>query len=75
LSRRGRSLPANAGGFDTHRDSITTRCVVQVGGPFQLRDLPPPPTEEEAKDVNDEEEAEAAVMRCVVSGVSYSCLP
>jgi hypothetical protein len=48
---------------------------VQVGGPFQLRDLPPPPTEEEAKDVNDEEEAEAAVMRCVVSGVSYSCLP
>ena len=26
LSRRGRSLPANAGGFDTHRDSISSRC-------------------------------------------------
>jgi hypothetical protein len=25
LSRRGRSLPANAGGSDTHRDSITSR--------------------------------------------------
>ena len=26
LSRRGRYLPANASGFDTHRDSITSRC-------------------------------------------------
>jgi hypothetical protein len=25
LSRRGRSSPANASGFDTHRDSITSR--------------------------------------------------
>ena len=25
MSRRGRSLPATAGGFDTHRDSITVR--------------------------------------------------
>jgi hypothetical protein len=25
LSRRGRSLPANASGFDTHRDSISSR--------------------------------------------------
>jgi hypothetical protein len=25
MSRRGRSSPANAGGFDTHRDSITSR--------------------------------------------------
>eukprot|EP01046_Picozoa_sp_COSAG06_P072411 COSAG06_NODE_21175_length_767_cov_0.764970_1_plen_110_part_01 len=25
LSRHGRSLPANAGGFETHRDSITGR--------------------------------------------------
>jgi hypothetical protein len=25
LSRRGRSLPANASGLDTHRDSITSR--------------------------------------------------
>jgi hypothetical protein len=24
LSRRGRSLPANASGFDTHRDSISS---------------------------------------------------
>eukprot|EP01047_Picozoa_sp_COSAG01_P052869 COSAG01_NODE_5604_length_4152_cov_2.350851_3_plen_70_part_00 len=48
--------------------------VVQVGGPFQLRDLPPPPTEEEAED-DDEEEAEAEAVRFVVSGVSYSCLP
>jgi hypothetical protein len=27
LSRHGRSLPANAGGLDTHRDSITIRCA------------------------------------------------
>eukprot|EP01047_Picozoa_sp_COSAG01_P029407 COSAG01_NODE_2017_length_8638_cov_15.453917_3_plen_149_part_00 len=26
LSRRGRSLRANASGLDTHRDSITSRC-------------------------------------------------
>jgi hypothetical protein len=26
LSRRGRSLPANASGFDTHRGSITSCC-------------------------------------------------
>jgi hypothetical protein len=25
LSRRGRRLPANASGFDTHRDSISSR--------------------------------------------------
>jgi hypothetical protein len=25
LSRRGRSLPADASGFDTHRDPITSR--------------------------------------------------
>jgi hypothetical protein len=25
LSRRGRSLPANAGDFDTHRDPISSR--------------------------------------------------
>jgi hypothetical protein len=28
LSRRGRSSPAKASGFDTHRDSITSRHVV-----------------------------------------------
>jgi hypothetical protein len=26
VSRRGRSSPANASGFDTHRDSLTRRC-------------------------------------------------
>jgi hypothetical protein len=27
LSRRGRSLPANASGSDTHRDSLSSRCA------------------------------------------------
>jgi hypothetical protein len=35
LSRRGRSRPANAGGLDTHRASISLRLV--RGG--SLRDL------------------------------------
>jgi hypothetical protein len=42
LSRRVRSLPANASGFDTHRDSISSRCAGHVGamaatrGPVEL---------------------------------------
>jgi hypothetical protein len=31
LSRRGRSLPANASGFDTHRDSTGTAFVIPAG--------------------------------------------
>jgi hypothetical protein len=31
LSRRGRSLPANASGFDTHRDSISSRFDCRGG--------------------------------------------
>jgi hypothetical protein len=39
LSRRGRSLPANASGFDTHRDSISSRfdCTrSSSGGWFRI---------------------------------------
>jgi NET1-associated nuclear protein 1 (U3 small nucleolar RNA-associated protein 17) len=35
MSRRGRSLPANTSGFDTHRDSLSSRCA-QV---WELRDV------------------------------------
>eukprot|EP01047_Picozoa_sp_COSAG01_P065278 COSAG01_NODE_8790_length_2657_cov_14.786943_1_plen_152_part_00 len=55
LSRRGRSLPASAGGFDTHRDSITSRVeplghaktsAPQLTRPaIQAIALPAPPTE------------------------------
>jgi hypothetical protein len=36
LSRRGRSFAANASGFDTHRDSISSRldCREAVSGAF-----------------------------------------
>jgi hypothetical protein len=30
LSRRGRRLPAHGSGFDTHRDSITSRCDYMI---------------------------------------------
>jgi hypothetical protein len=40
LSRRGRSLPANASGFDTHRDSITSRFDCS-DGPTVPTTLPP----------------------------------
>jgi hypothetical protein len=40
LSRRSRSLPANASGFDTHRDSISSRFDCSTRMP---RRRPPPP--------------------------------
>jgi hypothetical protein len=39
LSGRGRSFPANASGFDTHRDSITAMMTVVVTRPGYAREL------------------------------------
>jgi hypothetical protein len=41
LSRRGRSLPASAGGFDTHRDSMTSCFRHRCGGAGADRLRPP----------------------------------
>jgi hypothetical protein len=43
LSRRGRTSPANAGSFDTHRDSITSRLDCRIGDPTP-HPQPPRPT-------------------------------
>jgi hypothetical protein len=41
LGRRGRSSPANASGFDPHRDSITSRLDCSSAGAAEIV-LPPP---------------------------------
>jgi hypothetical protein len=41
LSRRGRSLPANASGLDTHRDSISSRFDCSSGDGGGSRAAPP----------------------------------
>jgi hypothetical protein len=43
LSRRGRSLPADASGFDTHRDSISSRFDCRGLHRAAMGGVPPPP--------------------------------